>query len=878
MNLRIKVLLTLLFLMTLFGSAEYGVFRWVIFPSFLALEREEAREDLERCVRALNREIYHLDSFTNDWAAWDDTYRFMQDRDPIYIESNLVDQTFVGNRLNLVYICTPKGEIVWGQSRGGKEYRPIELPQFSSKALNPEHPLLRHTGPDSTVAGIMNTVLGPALVASRPILTSDRRGPLKGYLIMGRFLDDELVRSLVEQTQVDLQILPAETGMLPAAGLPNGFHFEESPMQLDVTTALADIAGAPALLVKARIPRYTTLKGSQTIRFAVIFSAATGIVLLVVLIAFLQRHMIRPLLELTRHAVAIRDSNDLSLRINSRHRDEFGLLAQEFDRMVGQLQYINQTLEQLVADRTAELTATNERLREQIAERRRAEEKSRESEAKTRALLDAVPDIVFRLDRQGTILECQGAQENLYLPREVFLGKRITDVLHAELPPLIMARLKKALHNRQLQVFEYELEIKGEPKHFECRMVAIGEDQAMAIIRDMTEKIRLEEQLRRAQKMEAVGTLAGGVAHDLNNVLSGLVSYPDLLLLDLPDGSPLRDPILTIKNSGEKAANIVQDLLTLARRGVSVSELINLNTIISEYFKSPEFDKLRAYHRALDLDLKLETSLLNIYGSAHHLSKTLMNLVSNAAEALPEGGRIRIRTENRYIDKPIAGYDNIKAGDFVFLEVSDNGVGISPEDIKHIFEPFYTKKVMERSGTGLGMAVVWGTVKDHSGYIDVQSDIGKGTRISIYLPASRELVSKLAPSVSWEQYRGRGETILVVDDMPEQLEIASKILVKLGYRVITASGGHEAVNHLKRDPVDLVILDMIMDPGMDGLETYQEILKIRPGQKAIIASGFSETERVRQAEALGAGAYLKKPYLLTSLGVAVRSELDRLTT
>jgi CheY-like chemotaxis protein len=291
-----------------------------------------------------------------------------------------------------------------------------------------------------------------------------------------------------------------------------------------------------------------------------------------------------------------------------------------------------------------------------------------------------------------------------------------------------------------------------------------------------------------------------------------------------------------------------------------------------------EFAKLRGYHPALELDLKLETDLLNIHGSAHHLSKTVMNLVSNAAEALPEGGRIRIRTENRYIDKPIAGYDDIKAGDFVLLEVSDNGVGISPEDIKHIFEPFYTKKVMERSGTGLGMAVVWGTVKDHSGYIDVQSEIGKGTRISIYLPASRELVSKLVPPVSWEQYRGRGETILVVDDMPEQLEIASNILVKLGYRVTTASSGHEAVNHLKRDPADLVILDMIMDPGMDGLETYQEILKIRPGQKAIIASGFSETERVRQAEALGVGAYIKKPYLLKSIGVAVRSELDRLTS
>ena len=174
---------------------------------------------------------------------------------------------------------------------------------------------------------------------------------------------------------------------------------------------------------------------------------------------------------------------------------------------------------------------------------------------------------------------------------------------------------------------------------------------------DITEKRLLEARLQRVQKMEAIGTLAGGVAHDLNNILSGLVSYPELLMLDIPQDSPLREPILTIKNSGEKAAAIVQDLLTLARRGVAVTEVVNLNTMIREYLKSPEHEKLKSFHPKIQIETNLDENILNIMGSPIHLSKTVMNLVSNAAEAMPLGGKILISTENKYIDIPVKGYD-----------------------------------------------------------------------------------------------------------------------------------------------------------------------------------------------------------------------------
>jgi len=389
------------------------------------------------------------------------------------------------------------------------------------------------------------------------------------------------------------------------------------------------------------------------------------------------------------------------------------------------------------------------------------------------------------------------------------------------------------------------------------------------------ERKKLEAQLQQAQKMETIGILAGGVAHDLNNILSGIISYPELLLLDLPEDSPLRKPLLTIQTSGEKAAVVVQDLLTLARRGVTITEIVNLNSIISEQLESPEYEKLKSFHPNVDINTNLEKDLLNIKGSTAHLGKTVFNLISNAAEAMPDGGNLFISTENLYIDRPIRGYDHVAEGDYVTVTVSDTGIGISEEDMKRIFEPFYTKKVMGKSGSGLGMSVVWGTVKDHNGYIDVESTKGKRTTFTLYFPVIREELAIDKSLLSIEDYMGKGESILIVDDVEEQREIASGMLKKLGYSVKSVSSGEEAIEYMKDNSVDLLVLDMIMDPGIDGLDTYKKILELHPGQKAIIASGFSETDRVKKAKRLGVGAYVKKPYVLEKIGVVIKEELEK---
>jgi len=506
-----------------------------------------------------------------------------------------------------------------------------------------------------------------------------------------------------------------------------------------------------------------------------------------------------------------------------------------------------------------------------IMERKRAEKALRASETEKKSILNAMPDIVLFQDTNLSIQwGNEAAGRSVDKAQEELVGCFCYELWHGRSEPcegcplLIALETGSSAKSIMTTPDERWWEIAGEPV---CDMdgKVVG---AIEIARDITEKKKLEARLQRAQTMETIGTLAGGVAHDLNNILSGLISYPELLLLEIPEDSPLRNSILTIQKSGEKAAAIVQDLLTLARRGVAVTEVVNLNLIISEYVKSPEHERLISFHPGVQVKTNLEADVLNILGSPAHLSKTVMNLVSNAAEAMTKGGTISISTENRYIDRAIRGYDSIEEGDYVILTVSDTGVGILPTDMERIFEPFYTKKVMGRSGTGLGMAVVWGTVKDHKGYIDVQSTKGKGTTFSLYFPVTRKELAKDKALLSIEDYMGKGESILVVDDVEEQRVIATKILRKLGYCVTTVSSGEEAVDYLKDNSADLLILDMIMDPGIDGLETYKRIIELRPGQKALIVSGFSETKRVKKAQKLGAGAYVKKPFLLEKIGLA----------
>lgn len=548
----------------------------------------------------------------------------------------------------------------------------------------------------------------------------------------------------------------------------------------------------------------------------------------------------------------------------------------------------------VLRDSNGEVYAAIECIRDNTY-RKQAEEALQKSEEKYRFITERMSDVIWTIDSNFRVQYVSPSISKAlgFTPEE-----RINQTIVERLSSDSLNRVQEMLERERMRDHEKDIDPDrsvtvdleyfhkdGSTVWLETVVSGIRDDNGNVIgfhgaSRNITdrkksemERQRLEERLRRAEKMEALGSLAGGVAHDLNNVLGGLMGYSELLLMDIPEGNPWRRHVSNILHSSQRAAAIIQDLLTLARRGVPISEVVNINKVISDYLRTPEFEKLRAYHPYVSFKTELDKDLLNIKGSPIHLEKSIMNLVSNASEAISEKGEVAIETANLYLDKPIRGYDDVREGDYVVLTVSDSGKGIPASDIEKIFEPFYTKKAMGRSGTGLGLAVVWGTVKDHDGYIDVQSEDGKGSIFTIYFPATREEPAAEMQKMSPEQYRGRGESILVVDDVKEQRDVATGMLTRLGYKVHAVSGGEEAVEYLKTHTVDLMVLDMIMDPGIDGLETYRRVLEISPKQKAVIVSGFSETGRVKKAQELGAGSYVRKPYILEKLGLAIREEL-----
>ncbi len=520
---------------------------------------------------------------------------------------------------------------------------------------------------------------------------------------------------------------------------------------------------------------------------------------------------------------------------------------------------------------------------EDITERKQAEELLRQSEQKYRNLVEAMHEGIGISDLDENIIFANQAACDIFgYALDELIGMNFKNIVVEEEMEKIYretAKRKNKEHSR------YETTIRRQDGEIRQIIVSatpfLDNDEivrgTVGIFSDISElkkaereKQQLREKLIRAQRMESIGVLAGGVAHDLNNILGPLVAYPELIKDQLPPESPIVPQISRIEKSAQRAAEVVQDLLTMARRGRYEMSPVDLNKVIDSYMQSTDFSNLKSSSPDIKIRAEINRTIPTIYGSASHLSKVVMNLVINAFDAMPHGGELTIRTECKYVEKLTGGYDNIEKGKYVLLTISDTGIGIDKNDYRRLFEPFYTKKKMGRSGSGLGLAIVYGVIKDHNGYVDVRSEIDRGSDFIVYLPVVGIGSSEEEKAVV--DIRG-SEKILVVDDVEEQRELAATILSSLGYHVDVAGDGRTAVEHLKDNSADVVVLDMIMEDDFDGLDTYREIIKRRPGQKAIIASGFSETDRVKEAEELGVGKYIRKPYNMQILGKAIREVL-----
>ena len=415
--------------------------------------------------------------------------------------------------------------------------------------------------------------------------------------------------------------------------------------------------------------------------------------------------------------------------------------AQERARVQEALKQMGRDLEARVEERTRELAGTNERLSREVQERRRAEELFR-------LVAETIPQAVIVAALPGWKVlylnpACQGILG--YSVEELGPGEEAMPRLQ---PDARAARL--SLRRMRHFVSQIKGQMSGElrlrtarrqDRDVEYRLTRLGPERVLCVMEDVTERKkhemdreRLAEQAGRARKMEALGLLAGGVAHDLNNILAGLVAYPDTVLEGLEPDDPLRAPITLIQQAGLRAAAVVEDLMTIAR-GVAVPRRrCSLNDVVADYLASRDFEELRQFRPELEVETRLSPALLPVRAARAHLARSLANLVFHTAQTIPGAGRVRILTESRYVEAPLPGYDDVAAGQYAVLSLEDDGPGTAPEDLARLFEPFFIKKVIGHCGTGLEMAVVWNTVQDHQGYIQVDSQPGR-SRMDLFFPA-----------------------------------------------------------------------------------------------------------------------------------------------
>jgi two-component system cell cycle sensor histidine kinase/response regulator CckA len=559
--------------------------------------------------------------------------------------------------------------------------------------------------------------------------------------------------------------------------------------------------------------------------------------------------------------------------------DLHSLLKRQLHRCFGTLQDFPAALEPLIA-------MVNDSYRQSDDDRKMLEhsldltsQELMNINADNRAVLEGLIDIYLRVDEQGVVQYFRSSPRTRLVSEGTadMTGRTLGDVLSPTAETALRDALGAVITDGSITRIEY-YEAGPPERYVEAWLGLLHNRQIGVMIRDITESRTaaqreqdLQLRLARSQRMESLGLLAGGVAHDLNNILSPLVAYPDMILETIDAANPARRLIQQMQQSAVRASSIIQDLLALARRGNFSPEPVDLNKLVGNYLRTADFHVIKNRFPRVAFSSSLAPELPPIEASANYVSQIVMNLAINAFEAVEAEGRVMIITDAVQTGENQGVYDVIPPGHYVRLRVIDDGIGMSRDQLDRIFEPFYTLKRTGNSGTGLGLTVVYGSVKDCRGYIDVLSAPGKGSEFIVYFPASKKPLPAPAP-VRKEDLRGSAR-ILVVDDVAEQRALVGHLLSHLGYHVDAAMSGREAVERCQREVYDLLLLDMILGDGMDGLDTFHGVRAIRPDQRCLIVSGFSENERVHAAIASGALGYVQKPYTLESLGRMVRQAL-----
>jgi two-component system cell cycle sensor histidine kinase/response regulator CckA len=506
----------------------------------------------------------------------------------------------------------------------------------------------------------------------------------------------------------------------------------------------------------------------------------------------------------------------------------------------------------------------------------RLQEQIRRAKKEWEQTFDTVPDPVLILDEQFRVKRANRATTRvLGLEFSQLIGQPCYQVVHGRTEPPPECPLQHMLASGKEARCDIEeprlgkvFDATATPLH-NSGVAVLG---CVEVLRDITERKRVEEQLRQSQKMEAVGKLAGGVAHDFNNLLTAIIGYSDLALARLREGDRLRKYVQEIKKAGERAASLTRQLLAFSRRQVLVSQVLDLNSVVSNLQKMLR----RLIGEDIDLVTIAAPHLGCVRADPGQMEQVIINLAVNARDAMPQGGKLTIETGNVDLDESYTrSHIDVTPGRYAMLVVSDAGCGMDAETLSHMFEPFYTTKE-EGKGTGLGLATVYGIVKQSGGHISVSSDPGKGTTFKIYLPRVEEGIELVRPGPAAHKASRGTETVLLVEDDVTARDVVREVLQSRGYTVLEATGSNEALEigerHVSR-PIHLMLADVVM-PEMSGPRLADRLACLYPKMKVLYMSGHTDAAVARHVKLSRDVPYLQKPFAAEVLARKVRELLD----